>query len=546
MSFGSTTFLAFLLGVLVVYYAVPVRARWAALLAAGYLFYLSAGARFVPLLILVTLTTYVGGRLLGWRIAAGAAHDGHATADGDATADDASVDSGSKGASSAGVASSAGGASKSADSKPNAARPARPARRRRGLLAATLVVGVAPLVVCKYTDFLGRSVDSLAAALGLHLDVPAVSLLLPIGISFYTFKSLSYLIEVYRDPSRVERHLGRYALAISFFPQIFAGPIERPTHFLPQLTQDLPFDRERASAGLRLMALGYFKKLVIADHLLPIVNQVYGDLHAHTGLSLVIAALAFSVQIYCDFSGYSDIATGMAQVFGFAPVENFRRPYFARSVQEFWRRWHITLSTWFRDYLYFPLGGNRVHRARYYANLMVVFVVSGLWHGAGWTFVIWGALHGLYLVIGSAGARRRRQAARAVHLDRVPRLQATLAGVLTFGLVTVAWVFFRAASLPDALYVLGHSVRGLGSQLTDAAALRAAVASTGLTMQTSVVLGVSLVALVIVDVVQESGRWSGFWGGRPAWQRLLFSYAVVGWILMVGSFADNPFIYFQF
>jgi alginate O-acetyltransferase complex protein AlgI len=408
------------------------------------------------------------------------------------------------------------------------------------------VAGVAPLVVCKYTDFLGRSVDSLAAALGLHLDVPAVSLLLPIGISFYTFKSLSYLIEVYRDPGRVERHVGRYALAISFFPQIFAGPIERPTHFLPQLTQDRPFDRERASAGLRLMALGYFKKLVIADHLSPVVNQVYGDLHAHTGLSLVIAALAFSVQIYCDFSGYSDIATGIAQVFGFAPVENFRRPYFSRGVQEFWRRWHITLSTWFRDYLYFPLGGNRVHRARYYANLMVVFMVSGLWHGAAWTFVIWGALHGLYLVVGSASMRWRRHAARAVRLDRVPRLHAALAGVITFGLVTVAWVFFRAASLPDALYVFTHWAQGLRFQLSSPAALRAAVAATGLTLQTIVVLGVSLVGLVIVDALQEAGRWSGFWGHRPGWQRLVFYYAVVGWILVVGSFADNPFIYFQF
>ncbi len=409
-----------------------------------------------------------------------------------------------------------------------------------------LVAGIAPLVVCKYTDFLGRSVDSLATALRLHLDVPAVSLLLPIGISFYTFKSLSYLIEVYRDPSKVERHAGRYALAISFFPQIFAGPIERPTHFLPQLTLDLPFDRERASAGLRLMALGYFKKLVIADHLSPVVNQVYGDLHAHTGLPLVIAALAFSVQIYCDFSGYSDIATGLAQVFGFAPVENFRRPYFSRSLQEFWRRWHITLSTWFRDYLYFPLGGNRVPRAHYYVNLMVVFMVSGLWHGAAWTFVIWGALHGLYLVVGSATMLRRRHAARAMGLDRVPRLHAALAGVITFGLVTIAWVFFRSASLPDALYVLTHWTQGLRFQLTHPAALRAAVASTGLTGQTIVVLAVSLVALLIVEALQEAGRWAGFFGHRPGWQRLILYYAVVGWILAVGSFADNPFIYFQF
>jgi len=503
MSFGSTTFLAFLLAVVVVYYAVPVRARWAALLAASYLFYLSAGARFVPVLVLVTLTTYVGGRVLG-------AH-GPATLDGAATAN--------------------GG---------------RPARHRRGILATALVAGIAPLVVCKYTDFLGGSVDSLATALRLHLDVPAVSLLLPIGISFYTFKSLSYLVEVYRDPTRVERHVGRYALAISFFPQIFAGPIERPTHFLPQLTQDLPFDRDRASAGLRLMALGYFKKLVIADQLSPVVNQVYGDLHGYHGLPLVIAALAFSVQIYCDFSGYSDIATGIAQVFGFAPVENFRRPYFARSTQEFWRRWHITLSTWFRDYLYFPLGGNRVHRARYYANLMIVFMVSGLWHGAAWTFVIWGTLHGLYLVVGSATMLRRRHAARAIGLDRIPGLHAAVAGVITFGLVTVAWVFFRAASLPDALYVLTHWAQGLRFQLSHPAALRAAVASTGVTTQTIVVLGVTLVALLVVESLQEAGRWSGFWARRPGWQRLIFYYAVVGWILAVGSFADNPFIYFQF
>ncbi len=524
MTFTSPLFLALLFLSVCAYWALPVRFRWIWLLVAGYLLYLSTGPAFFPTLLVVTLATYLGGRLLGAR-AAPRAPDG--------------TDSGE----------------------------ARPKATRRGRrLALTLVVAAAPLVVFKYTGFVADTVTSAARAAGAGPDLFAwltpehgwaQTLLLPIGISFYTFKGMSYLIEVARDPSRMERSLGRYALSISFFPQIFAGPIERPHAFLAKLRVARPFDRERASAGLGLLASGLFKKLVVADNLAAAVNQVYGDLSAHVGLPLVLAIFGFSLQIYYDFSGYSDIANGIAQLFGFDGVENFRRPYFARSFREFWQRWHISLSTWFRDYLYFPLGGSRVGPTRHVVNLMITFVVSGLWHGAAWTFAFWGALHGLLLVADSFArplAARSPGPSRAFEVAEAeaPRgtagrvLRSAAAGIGVFVMVSVAWVFFRAPSLGDAIYVLSHAASGVVAQLGSAKAFRAALAPTGLTAASAGVLAVSLAALLVVEVLQESGRWSGIWSTRPAWQRHVLAYGMVAWILLAGSFEQNSFIYFQF
>lgn len=548
MSFTSPPFLALLFLTVCAYWALPVRFRWVWLLAAGYLLYLSTGPAFFPTLLVVTLVTYLGGRLLGARAAPGA-RDG----------------------------TDRGGA-----------RPR--STRSRWPLALSLAVAATPLVVFKYTGFVAETVAGAARAAGAGPDLIAwltpehgwaQTLLLPIGISFYTFKGMSYLIEVARDPSRMERSLGRYALSISFFPQIFAGPIERPHAFLAKLRETRSFDRDQASSGLGLLASGLFKKLVVADNLAALVNQVYGDLSAHTGLPLLLALFGFSLQIYYDFSGYSDIANGMAQLFGFDAVENFRRPYFARSFREFWHRWHISLSTWFRDYLYFPLGGSRVSRTRHVVNLMITFVVSGLWHGAAWTFAVWGALHGLFLVAESLGrplaakvpwrpATREPGPPRAAAGDsghglrggddfvgaaaapgpatsaRGRLLRSAAAGAGVFVMVSIAWVFFRAPSLGDAIYVLSHAVSGVADQLSSAQAFKAALAPTGLTVVSGAVLALSLAALVVFEALQELRLWPGIWSRRPSWQRHVLAYGVIAWILLAGSFGQNSFIYFQF
>jgi alginate O-acetyltransferase complex protein AlgI len=489
VTFTSGTFLLFFAAVVCAFYLLPRLGRWPALLAASYAFYLSVSLKYTLVLVLVTAVTYGGGFLIA---------------------------------------------------------RAGPGRPRLLWLVVSACLGAAALVVFKYAGFVGSSIDSALAVLHVDVHPSRWSLLLPIGLSFFTLKALSYLVEVYRAPEKLEKHAGKYALSISFFPQIFAGPIERPTHFLPQLGGRPRPDPDAAASGLRLMAWGYFKKLVIADRLAPMVDQVYANVTGYRGLSLVAAALAFAVQIYCDFSGYSDIAIGAAQVLGFAPVENFRRPYYARSVQEFWRRWHITLSTWFRDYLYIPLGGNRTSRPRWAFNLLLTFLASGLWHGAGWTFVVWGGLHGSYMVVGSLTARGRAALARIVRLDRLPRLRAVVAAVITFVLVTLAWVLFRAASLHDAYYVLGHLFSGLGRQLSTVQAAKEALRATGLTTSTMLIALGSLAVLQVGEALQETGRAGLLLGRSPAWLRWSAYYGLVMWTLVLGVFGHNAFIYFQF
>ncbi len=283
-------------------------------------------------------------------------------------------------------------------------------------------------------------------------SVPALAIILPIGLSFHTFQSMSYTIEVYRGHQAAERNFARFALYVMFYPQLVAGPIERPQNLLQQLKERHEFSYERARAGLQLMAWGFFKKIAVADRLAPAVNSVYADPSSYSGSAILLATYLFAIQIYCDFSGYSDIAIGAAQVMGFRLMRNFDHPYFSRSIPEFWRRWHISLSTWFRDYVYVPLGGSRTTTQRRALNLMAVFLLSGLWHGASWTFVIWGALNGAYMVASYASAKIRRAVVALSGLDRLPYVHAAITGIITFHLVLAAWVFFRAESIGDALF----------------------------------------------------------------------------------------------
>ena len=399
--------------------------------------------------------------------------------------------------------------------------------KRRAILIVSLTANIGMLAVFKYYNF---AVVTLAGILGRSAaqatPLPLLTWVLPLGLSFHTFQSMAYTIEVYRGHYPAERHLGRYALYVMFFPQLVAGPIERPAHLLPQFLEEHRFDPARAADGLKLIAWGLFKKMVIADGLSGAVDSVYTLPSAHHAPSIVLATIFFAIQIYCDFSGYTDIAIGTAEVIGFRLVTNFRRPYLSRSIREFWSRWHISLSTWFRDYLYIPIGGSRVSAPHWAVNIFVTFLVSGLWHGANWTFVAWGALHGCYMLVGRATASLRAR------IPTPPAVQI----VLTFILVSVGWVFFRAASLTDAVTLI---VRMSDWSVFD-------VDSLGLT-RGQLILSCGLIAgLLAIEASLSSDDIRIVLRGRPVWARWTMYYGIVLAILLLGVFNASKFIYFQF
>ena len=329
--------------------------------------------------------------------------------------------------------------------------------RRKLALIVSLCTNLGLLGVFKYGNFVFENVASLMGGADLLSEEPLFDVLLPVGISFYTFQSMSYTIDVYRRRIRAERHYGYFAAYVSFFPQLVAGPIERASNLLPQLKERVRFDPDLAVSGLRLMLLGFFKKLCIANQLNPVVSAVYDTPQDFGGGMLVLGTLLFAAEIYCDFSGYTDIAIGVARTQGYHFKPNFREPYLATSFRQFWRRWHISLSTWFRDYVYIPLGGSRRSRARVSFNLIVVFAVSGLWHGASWNFVIWGVLHGVYLAV-ERFVRRVTSTNATLTRWAGARVGKVCLWSLVFGRVCLGWVFFRAQDLPTAWYIVTHSM----------------------------------------------------------------------------------------
>jgi D-alanyl-lipoteichoic acid acyltransferase DltB (MBOAT superfamily) len=393
------------------------------------------------------------------------------------------------------------------------------------------------LFVFKYFYFFTDNVIGLVGFLGWQFPRPAVDIILPLGLSFHTFQSLSYVIEVYQGRQKTERNFITYATYVMFFPQLVAGPIERPQHMLHQFREKHVFEYERVVSGLKRMAWGFFKKLVIADRLALYVNDVYAAPEAHNGLQLTIATVFFAYQIYCDFSGYCDIAIGSARVLGFKLMENFNRPYASRSVAEFWHRWHISLSTWFRDYLYIPLGGRRKGPFRHQMNLLITFGVSGLWHGANWTYVIWGLLNGLYLILGNLAKPLRDRALGLLGMRSESALRRTIMLSTTFGLTCVAWVFFRAKSVGDAWYVLTHFYRNwdfsqIGTEQFLMRQMPVAVASIVLLEIAQWVHARHSLAAVIARL-SLAPRWS------------IYSTFVIG-VVLFGIFQKNQFIYFQF
>lgn len=485
MLFNSFTFLIFFAILTVIYYLLPHRFRWALLVLASLYFYALFNTGFVFLLLGVALVTY----LLGLGMA----------------------------------------------------RSELP-RQKKWILALGVLAALVPLFVYKYFDFFASSVD--AVILGIRPSpepaqfAPRLGLLLPAGLSFFTFSCISYLADVYQGKLAAEQHVGRFLLYVSFFPKLLAGPIERATRFLPQLLKPVHFSGENVTLGLQLMLWGLFKKVVIADRLAVLVDAAYKIPATSSPVDLLIGTYFFAFQIYCDFSGYTDIAIGAAKVLGIDLMENFRRPYLATSVIEFWgkRRWHISLTNWFRDYMYIPLGGSRVSPVRRNLNLLAVFVVSGLWHGANWTFVIWGALNGIYQVIATIFRGTGDRVGRALHLPGW--LASVLSALLTFHLILVTWVFFRANSLTDAVTVLSR----VGTNLARLPA--------GLVVRLgdeAVLISLGLIAFLLVIEILDEQR--AFWQTlrvRPRYMRWAVYYLLLLGLIILGSWQMRQFVYMQF
>ena len=422
MLFNSFGYAVFLPIIFLLHWITPRKWRWALLLAASCFFYATWGPEYIVVLLLTIVISYYAALYM----------------------ERAEKQRG-----------------RSANGKKN--RGASPSAKTVLVLSIIFCAGL--LFFFKYLNFFSENVAALLQRFSIPMQPFTLRLALPIGISFYLFQTISYLVDVYKGKIPAERHFGIYAVYISFFPKVMQGPIERGESLLPQLHKPRRFHYGQASYGIKLMAWGFFKKLVLADGLSIYVSQVYDNLPSYTGFSLMLATFFYAIQLYCDFSGYTDIALGSAGILGIRLSPNFRSPYFASSIKDFWGRWHISLSSWLRDYIYIPLGGSRVGRVRHALNIMITFLVSGLWHGASWNYVLWGGIHGALQII--EGFFPWNKKSSRFQTDR--RLHAMLCIVtvpVTFLLVCFAWIFFRAATLQDAFYVIRNMFTGIGSPYT--------------------------------------------------------------------------------
>jgi D-alanyl-lipoteichoic acid acyltransferase DltB (MBOAT superfamily) len=410
-------------------------------------------------------------------------------------------------------------------------------RKRKLFLIVSLIANIGMLAFFKYFNFAEHEILRLGHSIGMRFNLPFLAVILPIGLSFHTFQSMSYTLEVYRGNYRAERHLGIYALYVLFYPQMVAGPIERPQHLLHQFHTPVIFNSGHIIEGLELMIWGLFKKAVIADNLALIVDPVFENPTIYSGWPTILAVYAFAIQIYCDFSGYTDIARGAARVLGYNLMLNFDMPYRAKSISEFWRRWHISLSTWFKDYLYIPLGGNRKSTNRNYLNLLIVFLVSGLWHGASWAFIVWGALHGLYLIVGQTTCAFRQKLWRMSGLAGHLKLRAFIATLITFHFIWIAWVFFRSGTLHKAGQMFSGMLFHGGATHVFSITLDS-FHCTGLI--------ISIIVLAGMHEIQRQVGYRNITTNIPRLLRLALFFGGVCWILLWGQFTSHDFIYFQF
>ena len=472
MLFNSLSYAIFLPIIFVLYWLIPEKFRWVLLLGASYYFYMSWNPKYVILILCTTIVSYISGLLL---------------------------------------------------------------EKTSGKIVKNVIVSVAlflclgVLFVFKYYNF---AIDTVSLFTG--NEPRYLNLLLPVGISFYTFQTLSYVIDIYRDELPAEHNFGIYAAFVSFFPQLVAGPIERSRNLLPQIRKEHAFDPVNAYYGVRLIVWGLFKKMVVADNLAVYADLVFDNIYSYSGGSIALATFFFTIQIYCDFSGYSDIARGSAKLFGIELMENFKSPYFSTSIKDFWSRWHISLSSWFRDYLYIPMGGNRVSKLRNCINVLVTFLVSGLWHGASWHFVIWGGLHGLAQIYENAfGIKKATENNFFTFIRRI----------IVFIFVAYAWLFFRANTIHQGFYASVSMLYGLSNPIEY---LKTSFYALGLSKSFIPYLILYLMPLFIFDYVSLKTDVIAWISSKHPILRHILMILIILILLFFGYVGQSTFVYFQF
>ena len=494
MLFNSLDFMIFFPIVVLIYIIIPKKIRYIWLLIASYYFYMCWNAKYALLIGISTIITYASGLFI-WKF--------------------------------------------------------KKTWMKKMVVAGSFISNLAILVFFKYFDFILENVNVLLGKINGQVIVDPFDFMLPVGISFYTFQALSYTVDVYREDVEAEKNPFKYALFVSFFPQLVAGPIERSKNLLNQIRnidKIKAWNYDRIALGLTQMVWGLFLKMVIADRASIFVDRVYNNLHAVGTMETGLAAIGFAIQIYCDFAAYSTIAIGAAKVMGFDLMENFNTPYFATSIKDFWRRWHISLSTWFRDYLYIPLGGNRKGVVRKYFNLMVTFLVSGLWHGASWNYVIWGGLHGTYQIIGEVFTPLRRKIVEIFKVKEDVFSYKFGQILFTFALTTLTWVFFRAKNLSEAIFYFEK----MFTRWNPWVLFNEEIYQFGLDKMESHILIVAILVLLIAELLK-------YLKGKEIFEFILEQNLWFRWIVLLGfvlailvygqygiNFDSNQFIYFQF
>ena len=490
MLFNSLPFLLFFPAVVILFFVVPNRFRNVWLLTCSYFYYMCWNVKYILLLMSCTFLTYISGLMIE--------------------------------------------------------RYRNRITIKKLIVVTCLFANLGMLFFFKYCDWLLRSIASIFSHIGISLAMPAFDVILPVGISFFIFQTSGYIIDVYRGKITAEKNLTNYALFVAFFPQLVAGPIERSKNMLAQFKISPKFEYERVKRGLLLMLWGYFMKVVIADRIAILVDYVFGNVESANGVALILAIILFAFQIYCDFGGYSYIAIGAACVFGYSLMENFKQPYYSETVAEFWRNWHISLTTWFKDYLYIPLGGNRKGRLRKYINEIFVFSISGLWHGASWHFAMWGGINGLFIVLGDITYSIRERIRQFLNINDKCVSFRMLKTLTTFLLVDYAWLFFRANTIKEAIGITKKIFTGTYFyQFFDGT-----IYSLGLNANNFWFMIISLIILALVDMVSrrinifswiETQNIYFKWG---VYYVLIFSIIIFG--IYGASYDTKAFIYFQF
>lgn len=479
MLFNSVHFAIFLPIIFAFYWISPAKLRWIVILISSYYFYMSWDIRYIVLILFITVCSYFGAIAI------------------EKVSNDAI---------------------------------------KRMFLYVVVAMLIGLLVVFKYLNFVLDAMRNFFSVFHVFLHPLNLTILLPVGISFYTFQAISYIIDVYQNKIKAEYHFGKYAAFISFFPQLVAGPIERSQNLLPQIRKEHVFDYSMACYGMKRMAWGFFKKLVIADTLAILIDPVFSNIYDYQGGSILIASLFFSFQIYCDFSGYSDIAMGTANLFGIQLMQNFKSPYLSSSLKEFWKRWHISLSSWFQDYVYVPLGGNRRGKINYYRNIMIIFLISGLWHGAAWHFVLWGGIHGCLRIFEDVYHKKRKK-----HDTNI--VKRLIAIISVFFIINLTWLFFRVG-VKEACFAIKNIFVGISNPEHY---LKEGINQLNMGRNQILQICISLLILLVYDFIDKENDVIKIIAKQNVIIRWGIYYTIGFFILLWGIQASpTAFIYFQF